>query len=77
MTDNIIEFPLDIHGDIPTDKVVEAALGQDLESVLVLGWLNDGVMYMSGSSANVLEVIATLDLAKAALLKDMLNEGEF
>lgn len=71
MTDTIIEFPGETRLDLPAEKVLNAALESNLESVIVVGWKEDGDMYLAGSAGDVMETIASLEIAKAALVKEM------
>jgi len=70
---SVIEFPGETRLDIDPEKVLKSAQESDFESVVVVGWQENGDMYLAGSSANVLETIATLDIAKAALIRDMVD----
>lgn len=70
---SVIDFPGETRLDLDPKRILETAQEQDFECVLVVGWKQDGDMYLAGSSANVLETIATLDIAKAALVRDMLD----
>ena len=70
---SVIDFPGETRLDLDPKRIFETALEHDFECVLVVGWKEDGDMYLAGSSANVIETIGTLDIAKAALLKDMVE----
>ncbi len=69
----VVDFPGETRLNIPAEKILETAQLCELESVIVVGWKDDGDMYLSSSSSNVLEAIATLDVARAALVNDMVN----
>lgn len=70
---SVVDFPGETRLDLDPKRILETALDQDFECVLVVGWKNDGDMYLAGSAANTLETIATLDIAKAALVRDMVE----
>ncbi len=71
----IVEFPGVTRLDLDPQKILDAAPGEDMESVIIVGWKNDGEMYLASSAGNVLEVVATLDIAKASLVNDMVDNG--
>ena len=50
--------------DLSVDDIVRAALKQSLETVLVVGYQEDGELYISGSSENIADNYFMLDQAK-------------
>jgi hypothetical protein len=69
----IIDFPGETRLDLDPEKVLDAAHGKGFESVTIIGWKEDGEMYLAGSAGDVLQTIASLDIAKAALIRDMVD----
>lgn len=60
--------------DIPVDRVLEAAIGQGLEKVLIIGEEEDGKLYVACSTGNVGEVLVLMERAKNRLLKLLEDE---
>jgi hypothetical protein len=67
MTDNIIPLNNITKLDIPFERVLEQAK-TNLEHGVIIGWDNDGNLYVASSIADGGEVNWLLDKAKQALL---------
>lgn len=67
-TDNVVVF----HGvttlDIPPERVLNAALKDDLASVLVIGREKSGAIYIAASDNDITLANMLLDVAKRRLL---------
>lgn len=55
--------------DIPPERILNAAIGCDLETVLVIGRTKDGELYFAGSSADGGDALWLMELAKKALIE--------
>ena len=55
--------------DIPPTKILATAAGAKLESVVVVGWADDGSLYFASSTADGAEANWLLDAAKFELMK--------
>ena len=77
--DNVINVNFTTGGDLPPDRVLQAAIDEGLSGVVVLGYDKDGNEYMASSYADGQVVGWLLDRCKFALLKEldrMIGEGE-
>lgn len=68
MTAKIYHFDGETRLDIPTDQVLENAVGK-LDKVIVLGFEKDGPLYMAASCGNIPEALYLLEKCKKALLE--------
>lgn len=55
--------------DIPPEKILNAAIQHDLETVLVIGRTKEGELYFAGSSADGGDALWLMALAKKALME--------
>lgn len=69
---NIVKFPSH-EPDFVDPKVVLDAAKKRVSECVVIGWTEDGTMYVSGSHADHMETIALLEVAKAAFIKECLS----
>lgn len=68
MADNVIKFNGLTKLDIPPDRVLESAMGE-LTDAVVVGWDKDGQFYFGSSVAGGPEVMWLLEVAKKKLLE--------
>lgn len=54
--------------DLPADRVLEAVLKEDLESVVIMGYTKDGAEFFSSSIANGPDVLWLIERLKTLLL---------
>ena len=66
--DNVVVLPVITRLDIPPERVLNAALAEDLDRVVVIGRKKDGSYYFSSSTADGAEVLWQMERAKLALL---------
>lgn len=64
---NVVKFTGITFLDMPTDTILEGALGK-LESVIVLGYTNDGEEYFAASMADGADALWHLQRAAHKLL---------
>ena len=69
MTDNVIDFPT----DITADEILEGSKGL-YESCIVVGWDQEGSLYMRGNLHRSESVILLLELAKFTYLQEAFGE---
>lgn len=55
--------------DLPPERILNAALGSDLESCVIVGFDKDGDFYFASTKADGGEVIWFFELAKKKLLE--------
>jgi len=55
--------------DIPPERILNAAIEHDLETVLIIGRTKDGELYFAGSSADGGDALWLMALAKKALME--------
>ena len=55
--------------DIPTERVLGAALAANLKSVIVIGWCEDGEFYFASSEASGASCVWDMEVAKKKLLE--------
>lgn len=67
-TANVIDFPGATSLDIPPQTVLEGALEQDLGEVLVVGFKEDGALYLASTSGDLLHLLGMLDMARFTYL---------
>lgn len=72
--DNVVFLNGGTEDDIPTDRVLQAAIERNLESVIVLGYDADGDLYMAYSTGDVSKINLLLDLTKAQILNSFLED---
>lgn len=69
MTDNVVEFDGDTVLDIPPERILDAAKGTVAKSCVVLGWTEDGKMYLASSTADASSVLWLLEAAKLEIME--------
>lgn len=67
MTAKIYDFSGLTYADLPPDLILEAAVGQ-LKETLVIGYDNDGKLYIASSSSSNPKILWLLEMAKKRLL---------
>ena len=67
MTDNILTFDGETTEEIPCDRVLEAAVGQ-LEEVLIIGRHADGNIYIASSAADLQRILWNIEIAKKEII---------
>ena len=67
--DNVIPLGNITSLDLPTDRVLDAAKGECSDGVVILGFDNEGQLYLASSIADGGRVIWLLEQAKRALLE--------
>ena len=75
--DNIVVLPVVTRLDVPAERILRAAIGKDLESVVIAGYTADGEEYFASSIADGGTTLWLVERFKQALLKtaDDLEEG--
>lgn len=66
--DNVINLHEETTLDIPPNRVLESAPGENLKNVLVLGFTNDDDVYFASSTGDAKEILYLLEIAKMSLL---------
>lgn len=75
--DNIIRFPTEgvvTYDDIPSETILTAALDVKFDQAMVLGWTEEGTLYMAATTGHNPNNMALLDVAKAELLSFYLGD---
>lgn len=70
MTAEVVTFPGETTIDLPPERVLSAALESELSSVAVIGYKEDGELYLASSNAHAPDVVMMLELCKAMILRD-------
>ena len=65
---DVVIFPGISRLDIPVERVIEGAKNAKLESAVVMGWDDAGVLYFASSYADGGDVLWLMEKAKMALL---------
>jgi len=68
--DNVEVLPVATTLPIPPERILKGALNVDFQEAVVLGWREDGSMYLAFSNPSLGDLIYILEAAKAELLKD-------
>lgn len=68
MSDNIVLFTGVTSLDLPADRVLQAAIDEGLEQVVIMGYTKDGEEYFASSVAGGPEVLWLLERSKIKLL---------
>lgn len=69
MTDNVIPLGNITRLDLPTERVLDEAKGHCSEGVVILGYDDDGELYLASSIADGGEVLWLLEKLKLHLLQ--------
>lgn len=69
MTSNVIPIGCVTRLDLPVDQVLEAAKGQSLAGVVLLGYRENGEQYFASTYADGGTVIWLLEMCKKQLLE--------
>jgi len=69
MKDNIVYLNGVTKLDLPVDRVLQAALDEDLDEVVIIGYTKDGNEYFKSSVADGGDVLWHLERAKKKLLE--------
>jgi hypothetical protein len=64
----VIHLHVSTTADIPPERVLAAAGEAGLTSVMVLGWTDDGQLYIASSGGAAADMLWTLELSKKTLL---------
>ena len=67
--DNIVHLDCITSLDIPAERVARALLDRDLESLVAIGFTDDGEFYFASNIADAGTVIYFLEMAKKKLLQ--------
>lgn len=74
MTDNVIPFTGATTGRIDPEVILDAASKLKFEDMMVLGWTEEGMLYIAASTGYMPDNIALLEVAKAEMLSFYLSE---
>jgi len=66
---NVTDFPGVSRASTPVPKILASAAGQRLQSVVVIGWREDGKIYFASSDSDGAEVLWLMENAKLELLE--------
>jgi hypothetical protein len=66
---NVTDFPGTTRNPTPVPKILASAAGQRLQSVIVIGWKEDGEIYFASSDSDGAEVLWLMENAKLELLE--------
>lgn len=69
MTDNIISFPRLNSEDIPVDRLLEQALSEDLQSVLLIGKDKNGDYFLSSSDVDIKNMLWLIEVLKREIME--------
>lgn len=69
MNDNIIKFPCLNSEDIPVDRLLEQALSENLESVLLIGKYKNGDYFLSSSDVDVKNMLWLIEVLKREIME--------
>lgn len=57
--------------DVPCDRVLSSALGNDLASVVVLGWDKDDGFYIAASTGEIGEILLLLEMGRREAMEQI------
>lgn len=69
MTADVIDLHATTTQDIPAERVIEGALAEGLESVVVLGFHESGEFYFGANKADVAHVLFALKWAEHRIME--------
>lgn len=64
----ILDFTGETTADIPTKTVLEGAIEQDLNTVLVIGFCKDGQYYYAASTSSAGEMLLLVEIFKSKVI---------
>lgn len=67
MNDNIINFPVKTHESV--DIVLELALREDLEKVVIIGETKEGEYYLGSSMYDAKQILWLMEILKKTLME--------
>ena len=67
--DNVVKFPGDYFAEIEPEKVLRAAIAENLKTVILIGEEQSGKPYLASSLGNLVDMNWMVDLAKADLVE--------
>lgn len=70
MNDNVVRLPVDTTLDIPVERVLEGALGAELESVIIIGRDANGDLYLASSKSYKPDLLWDVEAAKQNIIAD-------
>lgn len=68
--DNVVVLDMETTLDLPPERILNAAIKADLETVLVIGWDKEGDLYAAGSTAKIGDILLLLERTKQVVLSD-------
>ena len=66
---DVVNLDIPTLADMPAEKILNAAISQNLGEALVVGWRENGDLYFAGTTSNVAEVLLLLEMAKKEILE--------
>lgn len=66
--DNVEYLDMATTLDLPVDRVIKGALEKDLEQVVVIGWDEEGNLYLASSTGRQADIVHLLEFSKLAIL---------
>ena len=73
---NVTVLPVVTTLDIPTERILNGALKQELKSCFIIGLTKDNEMYFASSMADGGSVLWCMEKAKMALMTGSFKEAE-
>lgn len=70
MSDNVVRLGITTFAELPPDRVLERAVGE-ITTAVVLGWDNDGELYISSSTGDAKTILFLLALAHEAVIREV------
>jgi hypothetical protein len=65
---NVVELDVASSLPIPAERILNRALGDGLDTAVVIGWDDDGQFYFASSNPDGGDILWLLEYAKKALL---------
>lgn len=74
-TDNVEEFPGETKVTLPVETVLDGAKKGIPDECLVLGWTDDGKLYIAGTHSNLNSALMLIETAKFFVMHEVAGQA--
>ena len=71
--ENIVQFPGETTQDLDPNEILKNTIDENLDRVMVLGWNEDGGLWLSSSFSKVSEMVLLIELCKKVIVESAIE----
>ncbi len=76
LVDNVTVLPVITTLSIPVERILDAAKGKELTSVVIIGYEPDGTFYLASSEGEAGNTMLDLERAKTVVLRAAIGDRD-